>query len=633
MRQQTPEFGQVQRQVTARPVAQLRAPQQDTLIDPRAGDFAKGLAMFTDVATGAVQQHQQAAKDAQAATADIGLSNYKQAMSALLESNPGLYENPDELSKKQTELFDAYFGDVTDEDIRSKVTQRTDAWMQANQHTYQFQKEDKQRLELGLKSAALSIEALEAQKKAGADPEQLKAYTKSVFKHFQSSPSFGFSQERTEEVIKTLQDSLAGDRALILAETFMDDPDISTETQLWLKAKHAEAMELTTLEKERIKYDLYTSWEDKIQKGALKRAELDEAVQAGHITAKDAITWERRQVSELKARAEAAQETSNVARAFMQKDGMTLLYSNPKAVRKVVGDMHRAAVTGQFPGGLSGFYSNVIETGVGAEYAKAGWENVKRAMTAPREPGEPLPETVQQWMQTEGAALYNNNLHGALLTPQDAGDLGFFMYATQVLQKTPEEASLLINPPPEAKLLDVRKFNNAPFEEKVRKGLGVGSDDANLLVAPALDYAIRLRKTGASEEAALEGALDTFKNAYVKTDYGTLPRAQILSYGADRVVERVNFVGNNLSKELGVDKSLIKSSFLPDGRLMFHAPDGIQRYQSVTMDELVKEETTNPDGTTTIAGQRVDAIRREQLQNDADIAKRNATFLKLQRGY
>lgn len=616
MRQQTPEFGQVQRQVTARPVAQLRAPQQDTLIDPRAGDFAKGLAMFTDVATGAVQQHQQAAKDAQAATADIGLSNYKQAMSALLESNPGLYENPDELSKKQTELFDAYFGDVTDEDIRSKVTQRTDAWMQANQHTYQFQKEDKQRLELGLKSAALSIEALEAQKKAGADPEQLKAYTKSVFKHFQSSPSFGFSQERTEEVIKTLQDSLAGDRALILAETFMDDPDISTETQLWLKAKHAEAMELTTLEKERIKYDLYTSWEDKIQKGALKRAELDEAVQAGHITAKDAITWERRQTSELQARAEKAQQSTAIAQAFLRKDGLSLAYADPTATRKVVNEMHRAAATGQFPGGLAGFYSNVIETGMGADIASRGWENVKRAMNAPREPGQPLPDTVKQWLETEGTTLYNNGLHGALLKPQDAGDLGFFMYATQTLQKTPEEAALLLNPPPEAKFLDIRKFQNVEFERKVRDGLGLEKEDASPLVGAALDLAVRIRKTGEGEEASLETAINTFNKSYVKTEFGVLPRAQILSYGPDKVVERVNFYGKQVAERHSLKPELVKTTFLPDGRLMFHTPDGINRLEAVTMDELAASGLTNPDGTTTIAGERANAIREEQLKYD-----------------
>lgn len=616
MRQSTPEFGQVQRNVTARPVAAMRAPQQDVLFNPNADSFAKGLAMFTDTVIGVGQKQAQAARDAQAATADIGLSNYKQAMSAMLESNPNLYDDPEELEKKQAELFDAYFGDVTDEQIRSQVIQRTDAWMQANKHTYQFQKEDKQRYELGLKSMALSVDALEAQKKAGASSDQLKAYLKNVVNHFKTSPSFGFSQERTEEAIKTLQESLVSERAVLLAETFMDDPDISTETQLWLKAKHAKAMEETTLEKEQRKYQLYTTWEDKIQRGALKRADLDEAVQAGYITAKDAISWERRQKDQLKEASEKAQRMTAVTQAWLRGDGMTLAYADPSDVRKVSSEMHRRAALGELPGGLAGFYSRAMTTGVGTDIAKQGWENVKRALQAPREPGEPLPEFARQWLANDGAALYNNNIHGAILNPQDAGDLAFFMHATQVLQKTPEEAAMLMAPSPDAKYLDIPKSYLPRFEQKIRSGLGLEREDANTLVGSAVDLAMRIRKSGVDEDKAMDEAVKTYKDSYVKTKFGVIPRAQILQYGQERVVERVNFKGEQLAKEWGTSSKLVKASFLPDGNLYFHGPDGIARSVAVPMESLLSNELTNPDGTPTIAGERAQSIREKQIFND-----------------
>jgi hypothetical protein len=190
------------------------------------------------------------------------------------------------------------------------------------------------------------------------------------------------------------------------------------------------------------------------------------------------------------------------------------------------------------------------------------------------------------------------------------------MHATQVLQKTPEEAAMLMAPSPDAKYLDIPKSHLPRFEQKIRSGLGLEREDANTLVGPAVDLAMRIRKTGVDEDEAMDEAVKTFKDSYVQTEFGVLPRAQILQYGQESVVERVNFKGEQLAKEWGTSSKLVKASFLPDGNLYFHGPDGIARSVAVPMESLLSNELTNPDGTPTIAGERAQSIREKQIFND-----------------
>ncbi len=310
MRQAPQSLGQVQRQVSARPVQQLQAYQQQVTFDPNSDRLAKGLMQFVDVTAGIAKQVRDEELDAQAATADIGLDGYQRAMKGAIDADPELFDRPDELSKLDQEMRQKYLGSVTDDRILGRANQRLDNWLSAETTSYQYAKADKQRLELGSKTLQLTVSKIEEQVAKGADRQQAITAIKGMVKHLQDSPSFRFSKERTEDVIKELQElGLAdGSRSVLLAEAFMDDEDVSIDTRAWLKAKHAKAMELTTVEKEQLQVEVLRDWDSRIQSGRLTWEYGSKAVASGMVTAEQLNSAMNKQRKHLEKLAKEAEE-------------------------------------------------------------------------------------------------------------------------------------------------------------------------------------------------------------------------------------------------------------------------------------------------------------------------------------
>jgi len=616
MREAPQSLGQVQRQVAARPVQQLQAYQQQVTFDPNSDRLAKGLMQFVDVTAGIAKQVRDDELDAQAATADIGLDGYQRAMKGAIDADPELFDRPDELSKLDQEMRQKYLGSVTDDRILGRANQRIDNWLSAETATYQYAKADKQRLELGSKSLQLTVSKIEEQVAKGADRTQAIEAIRGMVKHLQESPSFRFSKERTEDVIKELQElGLAdGSRSVLLAEAYMDDEEVSLDTRAWLKAKHAKAMELTTVEKEQLQLEVLRDWDARIQSGRLTWEYGSKAVAAGRVTAEQLNSAMSKQRKHLEKLAKEAEERAALASgdfAFMTTSQVN------KHLRSFRADAERKGELGRYFDVLRARGLSDPVTTRKAEMAFAG-------VTAPVDDVSQIPPAFRSFMNGEGAYLFGRGELGQHLPPEKLVDAYDYLYMTQHLGMNEAEAYNLLVASPHAKYTDIPKSMMLKMKDSIREDLGLSGNQTTDAVDMAMSVAMRIAKHGQMDpEDAFDYARKLVKDAYVTTEYGPLPKARFLSYTNEQGLnERLEWAAQKTAKELGLDTDDLQVMHLPDGRFTFTAKGGYVPVYSKSF-SLMTSNQLEADGQMTVEGERQESIIDEQQRLAAKRLKRD----------
>lgn len=598
MRQEPGTLGVVQRQVTARPVQTLQGFQTQARIDPNSNRFADGLEAFLGNTAKVAQQHRAEQQDAEAAIADIGMDGYNTAMQGALKANPDLFDRPDELAKLDSEMRTQYLGQLTDTEIKDKVKLRLDTWLGAQGQTYQFAKADKQRTELGTRTLQLSVQKLEEARKAGSiTEEQAVDGIKSVTKHLRTSPTFQFGQDKTEELIKGLQDVYAkdGTHRVLLAKAFMDDPDVTPELQLALQADHAEGLAMTKLEKEQKQFEILSGFEPLVQAGRLTEKQVREQVDGGLLTAEAGMGLLSRQRTLLEQRIKDAQAQQNAASGNW--DAMT-----PKERRKVLDKYRTELNPTQYKNWLR---NNSITDPVLQSQAERAFNTPAGPVTTPDE----IPAAWRDFQQ-EAKELRSMGMLEQQIGPEKALK-AHLAAALQEGGKTELEAynaSLTLNP--YAKMSDVDRMTMNSFKTSLRSDLGQGDYES-----PETDlgayYALHLSKTGLAAAEATERAAEFITNAYHITPAGPVPKAVLGNYIApanfDKNVEFAvaKVVEQEAAQGYEVDPDDVRLTMLPDGSSLFRVK-GSDRPIVIPFN-LMTANTPDVQGQQTVTGARQEA--------------------------
>lgn len=613
-----PGLGIVQRQVTARPTQALQGQRVDANIMPGADSFAKGLAQFADTGTAVVRQQHQDNQDAQAAVADIGLDGYNKSMKARLEAEPDLFDRPDDLAKFDQELRDSYFKDVTDDRIREKVTMRVDGLLQSTGTAWKYEKEAKQRFDLGSRTMQLNVEKLEAQYAAGdITEEQATSQIKTLFTSLRESPSFRLSKETSEKLVQNLQEAYAkdGTRRLLLAKAFKDDENISTETRLTLHLDQVEAEKLTTQEKETKKFELLKSWEPLIQSGKFTWAMGEKAVKAGLVTAGDIRSSMRYQQTEMERKIKEAQKAAAIATGNpLQMDAKTFKKWEEQARATLPKDR---------------YYSLMHQTGGANPVVVAQADRAFSTASSLVETEAQIPEAFRQFTQGDAAYLYGAGLLSQHLPPERLEDTATYMFMTQTLGKSPVDAYNLMVKGGFEKYSDVDRMRLANLKSSLRSspgffgggGLGLDKDAPNNIIDATASLSMKLAKAGMDPDAATKTAKEMVKTAYVSTDYGPLPKARFgmytseeglkkrLDYTAEETVKRLNADGNDIKK------GDLQVMLLDNGRFTFTQRGGVTPVSMTAYRLMTDNAPETPDGTQTVEGARQDKVINDTIKS------------------
>lgn len=609
MRERPQSVGTVQRQVTARPVAGLQAPQQQVLIDPNASSFAKGLADFADVSAGVVKQVQAENLDAQAAVADIGLDGYNRAMKGALDSDPELYDRPDELAKLDQQMREQYFSGITDERIKTRISSRVDNWLASSGQTYQYEKAEKQRFELGARTMQLGIEKLEAGVQSGAiSDDDAAAQVKALYQTLRTSPSFRMSEERSQKLVMALQDMYAkdGTRRVLLAKAFKDDESMGVEARMSLEADLAEAMQKTEAEKQQAKFALYQSWEPLIESGKFTWEHGEKAVAAGMATAEEVRAGLRRQQSRLEKRIKEAQE------------GMALT-GDPRLMDAKTFSQWEAKFRAEAP--KEHYYSVMKQVGGVNPALKA---QAQRAMTTTGslvESEDQIPSAFTQFMDGDAAYLHGAGLLSQHIPPEALEDTSVYLYMTQNLGKSKVEAYNLLVNSAASKYSDLDRKTLAELANEVRSELDIDPDRASNVVNSTASLAMKyVKATGMDPKEAKKHAIAMTKAAYIETDFGPLARARYGSYTSDDgIKQRLNHTADETLKSLKAEGYDVKRDdlsvlMLDDGRFGFMQKGGVNFVGGKTFRLMTSNEPTLPTGEQTVEGSRQEKIINDQLR-------------------
>lgn len=609
MRQAPQDLGVMQRQVTARPVATLQAQQQNINIDPNSNAFAKGLMDFADASMGAVKKQVDEDLEAQAAVADIGLDGYNKAMGAALDSQPELFEDQEALGKLDQEMRERYFNGVSDERILSRANMRIDGFLQTAGQTYQYAKAEKQRFDLGSRTLQLSVEKLEEQVKLGAiTEEQATGELKSIVGYLRKAPAFRISQENTEKLVQGLQDAFSkdGSRRMLLAKAFGDDPEISVDTQLALRADYAEGMKATEAEKQTAKFELYKSWEPLIERGKFTWAEGEKAVKAGLVSADDVRSGLRRQKTLIEKRIAAAQKDTQ------------LLTADPRTLDGPNFTKWEALLRKEKP--KDEYYAIMRQTGGVNPVVKAQAQRAFSTSSRPVESEDQIPAAFKTFMEGDASYLYGAGMLSQHIPPEQLEDTATYLYLTQTLGKEPVEAYNLTVEAASAKYSDIDKLRQSKLKSEVRSKLDIDGNAANTIVDSTVSVAMKLSKIGLDPDESVTTALKWTKDAYTVTDYGAIPKARYGTYTSEEgLKKRLDFTAQELVKELKADgheadTSDLQVNLLDDGRFFYVRKGGYVPIGSKAFRLMTDNNPELPDGTQTVEGARQDEIINEQLK-------------------
>lgn len=604
MRQAPNQFGVVQRQVTARPTASLQAPQQQILIDPNASRFADALVQFADTAGRVQKERSDALKDAQAMAADLGLDGYNDAMSNVLKTRPDILEHPDEFDKIDREMRAKYFKDITDEEILGKVHTRLDSWVDTRKTTYTYAKQEKQRLDLGTNFFINTVKKVEAQHQAGQlDEGQAVEALRAVFTEMRNSPSFQFSQEQTEQLVKGLQDVFAkdGSHRVLLAKTFMNDESLSPELRLALEADLAEGLAMTTEERKQAQFELYQQYEPMIEAGRLTWEHLDEPVRMGIISPDDARSMMRRQQARLEKRIKEAQEKQAML-------GMNPLLMDSKQFKAWEEYMRNALFEKGEQGKLQ-YYTLMRQFGGSNPVLKAQANRAFSLASTPVEANDQIPAGFQYFMN-EAQDVWRMGLLSQHVPPEKLADTHAYLFMTQTLGYEPYEAYNLLVQSPSAKFSDLDRLDLRKIESALRDELDIGEGVPTDIPAIGANVAMKLRKhTGMDQKEVIKEVVKAFEGAFHKTKFGPVPVANV-PVGGDALVQRLEHAAKVVIEQAGVDEDDLVVDFTSDGRFRFfpRGSDKLSPLGALEFELVTSDEDELPDGRKTIEGRRKDAV-------------------------
>jgi hypothetical protein len=603
------QIREIQRQVTARPVAGLQGRQDSARIDPSANALVQGLASFADAAAGVVRQKESENQDAQAAVADIGLDGYQRAMKGALDARPELYAQPEELAKLDQEMRGTYFKDITDERIKGRVTARVDGWLQSSAATYKYAKQEQDRYNLAGRTLQLGVEKLEAAVKAGqGTPEEAQAQLKQLIGTLRTSPSFMLSQERVEKLIEQAQDVYAkdGSRRLLLAQTFMNDEGISPELRQSLQLDEVHAMKQTDAEKEQAKFAIYQKWEGLINKGRFSWAEGQKAVDAGIVSASDVRSSMRRQQEQMEKAIKEAQKAREIQNG------------NPLTMDSKTFAKWEKQARLQLP--KEQYYALMHQVGGASPAVKAMAERAFSTASAPVETEDQIPQAFSAFVDGEGAYLYGAGLLSQHIAPEQLEDVAAYMFMTQSLGKSKVESYNLMVNGSFSKYSDIDRLRLAQLKKELRSGLDLAKDAPNNLVDATASVAMKLTKAGMEVDAAKDAAVKMTKGAFAITDYGPVPRARFGTYTTEEGLnKRLAFSAEETAKELraqGYEDARAKDlqvMLLDDGRFAFTRKGGHTIVGSKAYRLMTDNAPELPDGTQTVEGARQDKLINDQF--------------------
>lgn len=599
----------VQRQVTARPVGDIRAPQREVRVDARADTFTNGLVTFVDAIGGAVRQYSNDQKDAQAAMADIGLDGYNKAMGAALDSEPELFDDQERLQTLDQEMRSKYLGNVEDEDILQRANMRIDNYLSAAGQTYQYQKAEKARFELGARTLQLSVEKLEEQVASGSDRGQAIEALKGVYQHLRTSPSFRISKENTEKLVQGLQETFAkdGSKRVLLADAFMDDPDLSIETRMALQLDRVQGLKETEAEKQAKKFQLYQAWEPLIDKGKFTWDTAKPYVEAGIISAGDVRAGMRRQADLIEKRRKEA-----------EKD-LHLMTANPTTLTAKDFTKWEALARKSMP--KDQYYAVMRQTGGANPVVVAQAQRAASTLSKPVETEDQIPAAFNQLVDGDAGYLYGAGMLGQHIPPEQLEDLGAYFYLTQSLGKSKVEAYNLMVEGASAKYLDVDKLRQAKLKDKVRSSLDIDGKAPQEIVGNTVNIAMKLSKVGMDPDEAVKTAISWTKDAYTVTPYGAIPKARYGSYTSeDAMKKRLDYTAKQLADEQTkagneLDPDDLQVNLLDDGRYFFVQKGGFTPIGSTSFRLMTDNAPELPDGTPTVEGKRQDQVINDTINN------------------
>jgi hypothetical protein len=603
-------MGRVQRQVTARPTQTYRAPQLNAQVDPRADDFTKGLAALVDTAGVYGQQKREKARDAQALTADVGSRGYLTAAQQALESDPSLYEDEERRQKLDEELRERYLGEVTDPDILQRVGTQLDGWWTSAIDTRRFQQEEQNRMRLSSEGLIGVVDKLEAAVTQGADRAAAIQGLREYGDVLQNSESFRLPPEKFEGLIRDIQNTLAPNRALLLAEAYMDDENISAETRMWLRAKHAEAMKATTVEKEVAQIQVLQDWEGRINRGAMTWEYGTQAVQAGLATAEQLQSAMRRQQKRLEEAAKESQGFTNLLNAS-PLDIALMSTSDKKAYVRQLRQMVPPQV----------FYAKLTQQGIRDDVVENLFDQSMVARSGPVTRPEEIPDTFRQFMDNDGRVLYGMGIAAQQLPPAKANDLIAYQTMVQHFGMSEVEAYNMLYEAPASIYNDIAPYEAKAIKEAVASKLDMDLSKPNRFSGVAVDLAMRLVKsTGIDADEAAEWVVSQYDRAMIRTDFGVIPKSLVGSYGVtdEQLKQRVEWAVNAYATSEEIDPSTISLNVLDNGVVLYQTLDGTMLDQHYLPD-LLNNQAEGADGSTSIEGLRIENVRiDQQRQSNAD---------------
>lgn len=593
MRQPNNDMGRVQRQVTARPVATSGGPQIRSSIDPRANNFANGLASFVETAGNISAKRQQSARDAQALTADLGLRNYQQAFQAAWENDPAIRDNEEKRMQWDEDHRNRYFGEITDPELKGQVTQRLDSFLQGQLDVYATEKATAQRLELGSQSMLASLEQVQSKVAAGeADLPMAASAVREYFSALSNSESFKFTPKQSEEVILTLAEKGGREAAIILGEAYGTDESLSVETQLFLRAQRAEAEALTTMEKEAMKSRLYRQWEGEIERGRLTWDATQEFVDSGVITASDQRSLMRRQQQRMERKVEDNTFRNAVVSAMFRDPNEVdpsvlgkLRLESPTEYNRVKRELRQHFENN---GALESYFQVLTAAGetdqVTQELATRAFASSNRQVSADEE----LPEFVSRMFNNEFEAMWRGNSLFTILPPDLAYRVATMKAGVELLGLSEKDAYNLAVDDNAARMLDIPRPQLLQFQERLAQGdtswgwfrndtWQIDGNTPQGTVGALSAIAMQLVKSGRySDEQAIEWVREQHKKSTIGTEYGPVPRAIFGAYGSDdEIRNRIDFYGRQQAEANGLDPSDLRMRFTNDGSVLLMSPDQI----------------------------------------------------------
>ena len=603
-RQAPRELEPIQRNVTARPVAEFRAPQIEARIDPRADDFTNGLLSFADAATGALQKHISDQADAEAASADIGMEGYSKAMGAALESQPDLYDNQEGLAKLDQEMRQTYLGNVRDERILQRANARIDTYLQSGQQAYQVQKAAAQRFELGSRTLQLSVDKLEEQVRLGnATPDQATAEIRNIFGYLRSSPSFQIPQEDAERMVQSLQDGYAqdGSRRALLAKAFSEDTGISAQTRQALRLDYVQGLQQAETERQGQKLELRTRWDALVEKGRFTPEVGEQAVKAGLASAEEVQARLEKQQTLLDNRIRTAER-----QRWLQTADPRTLHGKDWADWEKYSREHLPKPQ---------YYALMRQAGGVNPVVAAQAQRAMSTLSKPVETEEQIPDAFNTLVEGDANYLYGAGILAQHLPPEDMEDLGTYFYLTQSLGKSKVDAYNLLANSTSSRRLAPGQGQRDALDAQVRDALDMGPEASGELLRSTSNIAQRLKDAGVEPDEAVKTAAAWTRDAYTRTDYGAIPKALYGSYiSEDALKSRLDFAARKLAAEHALDASDLQVSLGKDRRFYFIQKGGLTPVGSTSFQMMTENAPALPDGSPTIEGQRQDQTINDTLK-------------------